>query len=123
MTIHHMHAKHDQTVKYQRKLWNIETRVGGVYQLRRVEKDGTVETALVQRRQFVVLNEGAKLEVQPKPTSDIRKPGFAQRTHQRAQALEDEEAGITPGEVAADRQAPPQDWDRVKPADTFGAAF
>lgn len=63
-------------VRFAGQLWRVETRVGGVYQLRAFAADKvtlTSETRLAQRIQFTKLDDGsAGKHLTDKPTGDIK---------------------------------------------------
>lgn len=55
-------------VRFERRLWSVETRVGGVYQLR----SGTGELRLAQRHEFTKV-DGKPGALTDKPSNDINR--------------------------------------------------
>lgn len=61
-------------VRFERRLWSVETRVGGVYQLR----DGLGNLRLAQRHEFTKVDgatNGNGMSLTDKPSNDINRRG------------------------------------------------
>lgn len=69
-------ADPNDTVKFADKLWRVETRVGGVYQLRAFNADGlglSDELRLAQRKQFIVTGRAGGTVAAPPLTTSMGK--------------------------------------------------
>lgn len=75
-------ANPNDTVRFDGQQWRIETRIGGVYQLRAFRADGlglTDDLRLAQRHQFTVIQSGKSGSDIAKPTGDIARKPYLRR--------------------------------------------
>lgn len=90
-------------VKYKGKLWNVETRVGGVYQLR--DKSG--ELRLAQRQEFTLISPPIR-HVTDKPNNDI---------HRKAVRVIPVSADAAPGRATYTRDSSDNGYTEMRPDD------